>query len=111
MPYKEKEITKLYYTISEVSKQFGVSNSLLRYWEGEFEQLSPKKGAKGMRYYTQKDIDVIKLIYHLVKEQGHTLDGAKTKLKEGYTNLAQKTNAIEKLESLRDFLNTLKEEL
>ena len=76
-PYK-----KLYYSIGEVADIFGVNTSKIRFWEKEFEILSPKKSPKGTRRYTDKDIENIRQIYHLVEEQGHTLEGAKLKLKE-----------------------------
>ena len=72
---------KLYYSIGEVAKAFGVKSSLIRFWDKEFEILKPKKNAKGNRRFTANDIKNIKLIYNLVKEQGYTLGGAKTYLK------------------------------
>ena len=72
---------KLYYTITEVAVLLKVNPSLLRFWEKEFDILSPKKNKKGTRSYTQKDIETINKIYVLVKEQGFTLDGAKKHLK------------------------------
>ncbi len=111
MAYKEKEIEKLYYSIGEVSSLFNVNNSLLRHWETEFDELKPKKGAKGTRFYTKKEIETIRLIYHLVKEQGHTLEGARQKLKEGFSGEADKLAAIEKLEKVKAFLQELKDKL
>ena len=73
---------KLYYSIGEVSKAFKVKTSLLRFWENEFDSIKPKKKQTGTRKYTQKDIESIQLIYHLVKEKGMTLAGAKSRLKE-----------------------------
>jgi DNA-binding transcriptional MerR regulator len=72
---------KLYYSIGELSKAFGVKNSLIRFWDKEFDILKPKKNAKGNRKFTTEDVKNLKLIYNLVKEQGYTLDGAKTYLK------------------------------
>lgn len=76
-----QELTKLYYTIGEVSELFGVSASLLRYWESEFSILKPQKNRKGDRRYIKKDIHQIERIYTLVKERGFTLEGAKKELK------------------------------
>ena len=73
---------KLYYSIGEVAKAFKVKTSLLRFWENEFDSIKPKKKQTGTRKYTQKDIESIQLIYHLVKEKGMTLAGAKSRLKE-----------------------------
>lgn len=71
---------KLYYSIGEVAKAFNVNTSLIRYWEQEFAILKPKKNKKGNRYFTPEDIKNLKMIYHLVKEKGYTLDGAKIAL-------------------------------
>ena len=68
---------KLYYSISEVAAMFDVNESLLRFWEKEFPQLNPKKGGRGIRQYRKEDIETVKLIYHLVKERGMTLPGAR----------------------------------
>ena len=74
---------KRYYGIGEVAKAFGVNTSLIRFWEKEFDILQPKKTAKGNRKFTPADIKNLELIYHLVKERGFTLEGAKIHLKEG----------------------------
>ena len=73
-------IQKQYFSISEVAKIFGVNASLLRFWEKEFKQIQPKTNARGKRAYRAKDIDIIRSIYVLVKEQGFTLEGAKKAL-------------------------------
>ena len=73
---------KRYYGIGEVAKAFGVNTSLIRFWEKEFDVLQPKKNAKGNRKFTPQDIQNLQLIYHLVKERGFTLEGAKIHLKE-----------------------------
>ena len=73
---------KRYYSIGEVAKAFDVNTSLIRFWEKEFDVLKPKKNAKGNRKFTPEDVKNLKLIYHLVKERGFTLDGAKIHLKE-----------------------------
>ena len=56
MALEDKKITKLYYSIGEVSKLFGVNNSLIRFWEKEFSIIKPKKNKKGNRYFTEKDV-------------------------------------------------------
>lgn len=112
MPYKEKEIEKVYYSIGEVAEMFGVSKSLIRFWETEFEILKPRKNAKGNRLFTKKDIDNLKVIYHLVKEKGFTLDGARKKLKESNPNkLEKQVDIIDKLKSLREFLEELNKQI
>ncbi len=77
----EKQLTKLYYTIGEVSTMFNVNTSLIRFWEKEFTIIQPKKNKKGNRLFTPKDIINFNKIYNLVKEQGFTLEGAKNALK------------------------------
>lgn len=111
MPYKEKEITKLYYPIGEVADMFSVSTSLIRYWENEFDILQPKKNGKGNRLFTQKDIENLHIIYHLVKERGYTLDGAKKKLKENKEDTINNFRLIQTLTKLRGFLVEIKEQL
>mgnify|MGYP000038277690 CR=1 FL=1 len=111
MPFKEKPITKLYYSIGEVAKMFGVNNSLIRFWEKEFDILKPKKNAKGNRLFTQKDVDNLKVIYHLVKERGFTLDGAKKKLRENKGDTIQNEEIVERLKDIRSFLVELRDNL
>ena len=82
MPYKEKEIEKLYYTIGEVAQMFNVNTSHIRFWSKEFDVIRPATNKKGNRLYTQADIENFKKIYHLVKEKGYTLKGAKSELKD-----------------------------
>jgi DNA-binding transcriptional MerR regulator len=82
MPYKEKEIEKLYFTIGEVAQMFSVNTSHIRFWSKEFDVIRPATNKKGNRLYTQTDIDNFRKIYHLVKEKGFTLKGAKTELKD-----------------------------
>lgn len=82
MPYKEKEIEKLYYTIGEVANIFGVNTSHIRFWSNEFDVIRPATNKKGNRLYTKDDIENFRKIYHLVKEKGFTLRGAKTELKD-----------------------------
>ena len=102
---------KRYYSISEVGKMFDVSNSLIRFWEVEFDILKPSKNTKGERRFTQKDIDAMRIIYHLVRERGFTLDGAKKEIKQNKERLAQKFEYMEKLHKIRTFLVKTKEEL
>ena len=98
---------KLYYSIGEVAKAFKVKTSLLRYWENEFDSIKPKKKQTGTRKYTQKDIESIQLIYHLVKEKGYTLEGAKEQLKI----LKKKFEVIKKLEKIKATLINIKGEI
>ena len=102
---------KLYYSIGEVSKAFNVNPSLIRFWEKEFDVLKPKKNAKGNRKFTPEDIKNLKFIYHLVKERGFTLEGAKTHLKEEKKQALEKFEIINKLESIKAQLNKIKSQL
>lgn len=111
VPYKEKEITKLYYSISEVAEMFSVNTSLIRFWEKEFDIIKPKKNKKGNRLFTQRDIDNFHVIYHLVKERGYTLDGAKRKLKSDPEETIRQTEIVKRLKDIRSFLVELKSQL
>ncbi len=102
---------KRYYGIGEVAKAFGVNTSLIRFWEKEFDVLQPKKNAKGNRKFTPEDIQNLKLIFHLVKERGFTLDGAKTHLKEEKQQTLNNFEIISKLEDIRAQLVKIKEQL
>ncbi len=111
MPYKEKEITKLYYSIGEVAEIFNVSASLIRYWENEFDVLKPKKNKKGNRMFTPQDLENLHLIYHLVKERGFTLEGAKKKLKDNREDTVHTHKILLSLNKIKDFMTELKENL
>lgn len=106
-----QENTKLYYSIGEVSKIFDVNTSLIRFWEKEFDILQPKKNKKGNRLFTTKDVDNLHIIFHLVKERGYTLEGAKKKLKENKEDTLNEMEMIASLKKVRSFLLSLKEEL
>src|SRR5690606_17773882 len=108
MPYKEKVIEKSYFTIGEVAEMFGVSTSLVRFWEQEFDILQPKKNKKGNRLFTRKDLENLKIIFHLVKERGYTLKGAKEKLKTEGTDVSKELQILESLNRLKGFLIELK---
>lgn len=99
---------KIYFSIGELAKAFDVNASLIRFWDKEFDILKPKKNAKGNRQFTQDDVKNLKLIYHLVKERGFTLDGAKTHLKEGQKKTLDKFEIISKLESVKAQLLRIK---
>jgi DNA-binding transcriptional MerR regulator len=102
---------KRYYSIGELAKAFDVNASLIRFWDKEFDVLKPKKNAKGNRMFTPEDVKNLQLIYHLVKERGFTLDGAKTHLKEGQKKTLDKFEIISKLEGIKAQLQQIKEGL
>lgn len=101
---------KLYYSIGEVAKAFDVNASLIRFWEKEFPQIQPKKNKKGNRFFTPQDIQNFKLIYHLVKERGYTLEGARTALDEN-KNLKNEVQLVFRLEKIKEELLLLKSSL
>lgn len=111
MPYKKPQIEKIYYSISEVADMFGVNASHIRYWENEFDVLKPHKNAKGNRLFTKDDIEQLKLIYHLVKERGMTLKGAKQKLKDNKTDVVDQHELIDRLQNIRQMLIDIRDKM
>jgi DNA-binding transcriptional MerR regulator len=111
MAYKEKEIEKIYYSIGEVAEMFNVAPSLIRFWETEFELIQPKKNRKGNRQFTKEDIDNVRTIYHLVKEKGFTLQGAKEMLKNDTQSVKNKMELLDSLRKVRSFLVEVREKL
>jgi DNA-binding transcriptional MerR regulator len=101
---KEKQSEKLYYSIGEVAKLFGVNESLLRFWEKEFDVIAPKNSANGVRYYKTADIEAVRLVYHLVKEKGLTLAGAKLKLKNNKEDTVKNEEVVHRLKTIRQEL-------
>lgn len=102
---------KLYYSISEVAQMFNIAESNLRYWQTEFPQLSPHVTAGGVRRYRKEDIEVIKLIHHLVREKGMTIAGARQQLTDHGDATARKVEALERLKAVRNELLAIKKEL
>lgn len=111
MPYKEREINKIYYTMGEVTEMFAVNASQIRFYEKEFDVLQPKKNKKGNRLFTNEDIENLKIIFHLVDEKGFTLKGAKDHLKKNNNEVRENQKVIESLEKIKDFLLKLNEEI
>lgn len=101
---------KLYYSIGEVAKAFDVNASLIRYWEQEFPIIKPKKNKKGNRYFTPEDIKNLKIIYHLVKEKGYTLDGARIAVTTN-SKISETVSMIDRLEFVKAELQKLKDSL
>ncbi|MFL2598982.1 MAG: MerR family transcriptional regulator [Flavobacteriaceae bacterium] len=102
---------KLYYNIGEVSKAFNVNTSLLRFWEKEFQELNPKKKSNGIRKYTNTDIEILKKIYHLLKEKKLTIEGAKVNMSNQKDNLDKYIAIKSKLENIKDELKKIKSKL
>ena len=102
---------KIYYSMGEVAELFGVNASLLRFWEEEFPILKIAKNSRGHRIYTPADVDNIRLIYYLVKEQGMTLEGAKKRIRQNRDGVNRDAEIVEHLRSIRNMLAALREEL
>ena len=111
MAYNPHKELKLYYSIGEVAKMFDVNESLLRYWEKEFPIISPKKAGGNVRQYRKEDIENIRLVYHLVKEKGMTLQGAKQKLKMNRETTIRTTEILDRLKLIREELVSMRKEL
>jgi DNA-binding transcriptional MerR regulator len=111
MAFNKKPTEKLFYKISEVAKMFEMNISAVRYWEKEFDILNPKKNKKGNRLFTAKDIKNLQIIYHLVKERGFTIEGAKKKLTENKEDTIDNIEIVNHLRDIRGFLVNLREEL
>lgn len=102
---------KLLYPMGEVAEMFDVKPSLLRHWEAKFDILKPKKNKKGNRLFTAEDVENLKVIYHLVKERGMTLDGARRTMERSRTSLTRDVELLERLLKIRAQLAEVREEL
>jgi len=111
VPYKKPVIEKVYYSIGEVASMFNVNNSLIRFWEKEFPSVKPHKNKKGNRLFTKDDLEQLKLIYHLVKERGLTLEGARKKIRENQTETVDNFAIVDRLKNIRQMLVEIKDEL
>ena len=104
---RNKEL-KLYYSISEVASMMNVTETLLRYWEKEFPNIKPNKVGRGVRQYTKADIEQVKMVYHLVKERGMTLQGARDMLKRNKGGeIDRNVDVIERLKDIRTELQDI----
>jgi DNA-binding transcriptional MerR regulator len=111
MPYKEKKIEKLYYSIGEVAEMLDVPVSTVRFWENEFDILKPMKNKKGNRLFTQADVKNLKIIHHLLKEEGMTLAGAKKKVSGKWDETDYKFEINESLQKIKSLLLDIKENI
>lgn len=103
----EGGITKLYYTISEVSSLVGEEAHVLRYWESEFPVLKPRKNRAGKRVYTRDDIDVVYRIRHLLRDEKFTIDGARQALEKKDDAVDEGSPTVRELKEVRGFLERL----
>ncbi len=106
-----RKVEKIYYSIGEVASLFEVNASLIRYWEKEFDILKPQKNKKGDRFFTRQDLDNLRIIYHLVKERGYTLQGAKEKLLQNKEGVSILVEVVDSLNQIKGFLLELKSQL
>lgn len=102
---------KIYWSIGEVSEMFNVPETTLRYWESEFTFINPKKAGRNIRQYSKEDIEDIRLVYHLVKEKGMTLRGAKERLKQGRRGVEASAEVLTSLKNIRSELEKMRREL
>lgn len=98
---------KLYFSLKEVADHFDVNQSLLRFWETKFDIINPRKTPSGTRQYTKEDIKSIEVVYHLVKIQGMTLDGAKASLDKKYEETEVNVEAIRRLENIKKEIKSI----
>jgi DNA-binding transcriptional MerR regulator len=111
MPYKEKKVEKLYYSIGEVAEMLEVPVSTIRFWENEFDILKPMKNKKGNRLFTPADIKNLKILHHLVKEEGMTLSGAKKKLAIKWDETDYKYEINESLQNIKSMLLDIRDNI
>jgi DNA-binding transcriptional MerR regulator len=111
MPYREKKVDKLFYQIGEVSEMFSEPVSTIRFWEKEFDVLKPKKNNKGNRLFLEEDIKNLRLIHHLLRERGMTIEGARKYLKNNREDTEYRLEIADTLRNIRDILTDIKDEI
>ena len=111
MPYKEKKVEKLYYSISEVAGMLEVPISTIRFWENEFDILKPMKNKKGNRLFTPADIKNLRIVHHLVKEEGMTLAGAKKRLSGKWDETDYKFEINDSLQKIKSMLLDIRDSI
>ena len=111
MPYVDKPVEKLYYSIGETAKMLDVPVSTVRFWENEFDILKPMKNKKGNRMFTPEDIKNLKIIYHLLKEERMTLPGAKKRLTGKWEETQYKYEINESLQKIKGLLLDLRDNI
>ena len=111
MPYNERKVEKLYYSIGEVAEMLVVPVSTIRFWENEFDILKPMKNKKGNRLFTPADIKNLKILHHLVKEEGMTLSGAKKKLAVKWDETEYKYEISESLQNIKSMLLDIRDNI
>ena len=102
---------KLFYSMGEVAEMFDVNASLIRHWESQFSVIRPKRNKKGNRLFSPRDVENLKLIYHLVKEKGMTLKGAQMKLRENKAETETNFEVVKRLKAIKEELLQIKDQL
>ncbi len=111
MPYKEPKIERVFYSVGEVAELFNVNPSLIRYWDKQFTTLAPTKNKKGNRLFTPVDLEHFRLIYHLVKEKGMTIKGARQLLKDNRDGVSKSFEVVKQLIDIKEQLIAIRDEL
>jgi DNA-binding transcriptional MerR regulator len=111
MPDAKPRPAKLFYTIGEAAAMLNVNASLIRYWEKEFKNVKPRKTRRGNRLFTMEDIEQLRFLHHLIKEQGHTLDGARRIIAKKNGEDASRFQILNTLEEIKSFLLKVRDEL
>lgn len=111
MPYREKKVDKLFYQIGEVAEMFSEPVSTIRFLEKEFDVLKPKKNNKGNRLFLEEDLKNLRLIYHLLRERGMTIEGARKYLKNNREDTDYRLEIADTLRNIRDILTGIKDEI
>ncbi len=111
MAYNPNKELKKYYGIAEVAEQFGVAESLLRYWEKEFPNIKPRKSNRGVRQYTKEDIEEVRLVYNLLKVRGMKIAAAKQVLNKNRKAASDTSEIINRLQSVLGELREINREL
>ncbi|PWU02065.1 MAG: transcriptional regulator [Bacteroidetes bacterium] len=108
IPEDDILFSKQYYGIGEVAAMFGVNNSLVRYWDTEFDILNPRKNRKGDRLFRPEDIKNLHLIFHLLRQRKYTIEGAKEFLKRNQARAQQEFELVKRLQKIKSFLLEIK---
>jgi DNA-binding transcriptional MerR regulator len=109
-PIRFDDSKRLFYSIQEVADHFAVNVSLLRFWEKEFDNINPKKTVGGTRQYTREDVQQLEIVYHLVKEKGMTLEGARHTLKSKKDDEEKRVELLARLAEIKKELQSLETE-
>ncbi|MBD5375364.1 MAG: MerR family transcriptional regulator [Bacteroides sp.] len=102
-----QELNKKFYKISEVAELLDIPATTLRFWEDRFTVISPRRNAKGIRFYTPEDIDKISMIHYLVKQRGLKLDAAQEQIRRNPTGVSRQHAAVMRLQSIKSRLQEM----